>query len=202
MPDINREDMLELTRRMTVKRNCFHRIAGAYLDEDGFIDGTFNIHFQKLSLPDQEKNLKIAKAIPFSETNEELKLYHFSEEAKNPGNIWSVLMELRNCELKNDALLESFYEFVADQYSSSGDYAIYMFYGSYDVPVKAKDKENLWDSEEVYNFLICAICPVSGDYEPGDAECGFLFPAFTDHSSDLYGMDVFRAKEQKNIRGL
>ena len=202
MPDINREDMLELTRRMTVKRNCFHRIAGAYLDEDGFIDGTFNIHFQKLSLPDQEKNLKIAKAIPFSETNEELKLYHFSEEAKKPGNIWSVLMELRNCELKNDALLESFYEFAADQYSSSGDYAIYMFYGSYDVPVKAKDKESLWDSEEVYNFLICAICPVSGDYEPGDAECGFLFPAFTAHSSDLYGMDVFRAKEQKNIRGL
>lgn len=186
--------MLELTRRMTVKRNCFHRIAGAYLDADGFIDGTFNIHFQKLSLPDQEKNLKIAKAIPFSETNEELKLYHFSEEAKKPGNIWSVLMELRNCELKNDALLESFYEFVADQYSSSGDYAIYMFYGSYDVPVKAKDKESLWDSEEVYNFLICAICPVSGDYEPGDAECGFLFPAFIDHSSDLYGMDVFRAK--------
>ena len=194
MPDINREDMLELTRRMTVKRSCFHRIAGAYLDADGFIDGTFNIHFQKLSSADQEKNLKIAKAIPFSETNEELKLYHFSEEAKKPGNIWSVLMELRNSELKNDALLESFYEFVADQYSASGDYAIYMFYGSYDVPVKAKDKESLWDSEEVYNFLICAICPVSGDYEPGDARCGFLFPAFTDHSSDLYGIDVFHAK--------
>ena len=181
MPNINREDMLELTRRMTVKRNCFHRIAGAYLDADGFIDGTFNIHFQKLSSADQE-------------TNEELKLYHFSEEAKRPGNIWSVLMELRNSELKNDALLESFYEFVADQYSASGDYAIYMFYGSYDVPVKAKDKESLWDSEEVYNFLICAICPVSGDYEPGDARCGFLFPAFTDHSSDLYGMDVFHEK--------
>mgnify|MGYP004454687589 FL=1 len=194
MPNINREDMLELTRRMTVKRNCFHRIAGAYLDADGFIDGTFNIHFQKLSSTDQEKNLKIAKAIPFSETNEELKLYHFSEEAKRPGNIWSVLMGLRNSELKNDALLESFYEFVADQYSASGDYAIYMFYGSYDVPVKAKDKASLWDSEEVYNFLICAICPVSGDYEPGDARCGFLFPAFTDHSSDLYGIDVFHAK--------
>ena len=72
MQKIDRGDMLELTRRMTVKRNCFHRIAGAYLDADGFIDGTFNIHFQKLSLPDQEKNLKIAKAIPFSETNEEL----------------------------------------------------------------------------------------------------------------------------------
>ena len=41
---INREDMLELTRRMTVKRNCFGRIAGAYLDVEGFVDGTFNAH--------------------------------------------------------------------------------------------------------------------------------------------------------------
>ena len=29
MGKINREDMLELTRRMTLKRNCFDRIAGA-----------------------------------------------------------------------------------------------------------------------------------------------------------------------------
>ncbi len=35
MGEINREDMLELTRRMTLKRNCFDRIAGAYLDEEG-----------------------------------------------------------------------------------------------------------------------------------------------------------------------
>ena len=32
---IDREDMLELTRRMTVSRNCFSRIAGAYMDEEG-----------------------------------------------------------------------------------------------------------------------------------------------------------------------
>ena len=42
MGTINRDDMLELTRRMTLKRNCFDRIAGAYLDKDGFVDGTFN----------------------------------------------------------------------------------------------------------------------------------------------------------------
>lgn len=35
MGEINREDMLELTRRMTLKRNCFDKIAGAYLDEEG-----------------------------------------------------------------------------------------------------------------------------------------------------------------------
>ena len=37
---INRDDMLELTRRMTPSRNCFARIVGAYMDEEGFEDGT------------------------------------------------------------------------------------------------------------------------------------------------------------------
>lgn len=35
---IDRSDMLELTRRMTPSRNCFGRIAGAYMDREGFID--------------------------------------------------------------------------------------------------------------------------------------------------------------------
>lgn len=55
MSKINREDMLELTRRMTVKRNCFSRIAGAYMDEEGDVDGTFNRHFLKLSPSEQAK---------------------------------------------------------------------------------------------------------------------------------------------------
>ncbi len=58
---INREDMLELTRRMTVKRTSMTRIAGGYLDRDGYIDGTFNTGFLKLSPDEKEKNLQIAK---------------------------------------------------------------------------------------------------------------------------------------------
>ena len=55
---INREDMLALTRRMTVKRTSMTRIAGGYLDMDGYIDGTFNTGFLKLSPDEKEKNLQ------------------------------------------------------------------------------------------------------------------------------------------------
>ena len=47
---IDREDMLELTRRMTIARNCFNRVAGAYMDEEGFIDSLrspIQSHMQK-----------------------------------------------------------------------------------------------------------------------------------------------------------
>lgn len=196
MGKINREDMLELTRRMTLKRNCFDRIAGAYLDEDGFVDGTFNKHFQRLSPKDQQINLAIAKAIPFSDTNVQLKEYAFGEADKKSGGIWRLLMALRECGLKNDAMLDVFYEEFGSKYHADGDYAIYFFHGSYDVPLKASDKENLWESEEVYQFLICAVCPVSGDYEPGEPECGFLFPAFKDRSSDIHRIDIYAADAQ------
>ena len=46
---INREDMLALTRRMTVKRTSITRIAGGYMDIDGFIDGTFNTKIGRAS---------------------------------------------------------------------------------------------------------------------------------------------------------
>ena len=58
---INRDDMLELTRRMTIARTSMTRIAGSYMDADGFIDGTFNTNFLKLKNSEKEKNLTIAK---------------------------------------------------------------------------------------------------------------------------------------------
>ena len=61
---INRNDMLELTRRMTLSRNCFMRAAGAYIDEDGFIDNTFNVNFKNMGKHDQQVNLDLAKTIP------------------------------------------------------------------------------------------------------------------------------------------
>lgn len=52
---INRDDMLELTRRMTIARTSMTRIAGSYMDADGVIDGTFNTNFLKLKNSEKEK---------------------------------------------------------------------------------------------------------------------------------------------------
>ena len=190
---IDREDMLELTRRMTIARNCFNRVAGAYMDEEGFIDGSFNTHFLKLSPADKEKQLAIAKAIPYAKTNEQLKNYRIESKQKKPGSIWHLLTALRDCELKNDALLESFYDYIAENYHTNHDYAVYLFHNTYDIPLKAADHESLWESEEIYEYIICAICPVSGDYEPGKPECGFIFPAFNSRTEDPDYIDIYQS---------
>lgn len=163
------------------------------MDEEGFVDGTFNTHFQKLSGADKTKNLRIAKAVLISDTNVQLKDYRFRPADRRPGSFRQLLMALRECELKNDALLLSLYEYIGERYLPGSPYGIYIFHGNYDVPEKGSDKVRQWESEEVYNFLICAICPVSGDYEAGTPERGFLFPAFSNRSTDAEGMCVFDA---------
>lgn len=200
---INREDMLELTRRMTVKRNCFTRIAGGYMDEEGYVDGSFNRNFLALEKKLQEKNIALAKTVPFAESNKELVGMHFDKEEMS-SECYQAFSALRKCQLKNDALLESIYEMIGEKYQSKTPYAIYVFSGTYDIPVKGTDKESQWESEEVYEFVICVITDLEEEYETGAVRMGFLFPAFADRSTDIEGMNVYgRTKEEREfIKGL
>lgn len=199
---INRDDMLELTRRMTPSRSCFDRIAGAYMNDMGEIDESFNIHFLKLSGSEKTKNLALAKAVPFSKTNEQLKEYHFSPKAMGKDSMWQLLQAIKNCGLKNDALMEILYEQISDGYPVDHDFAIFVFHGTYDVPVKAADKERLGESEEVYEFIICTISPMKGEYEPDDPVFGFLYPAFCDRSGEEQMIDIFNADAKHPEEGL
>ena len=64
---------------------------------------------------------------------------------------------------------------------------------------KGADKERQWESEEVFEYLICVICPVDKEYEPGKPLRGFLYPSFNDRSCDLDHIAVFRERETKNF---
>ena len=115
---ILREDMLALTRRMNVSRCSFTRIAGCYVDKDGEFDGSFNVNFLKLSALEKKKNIELAKEVPFAATNVNLKRYEFAQADRKPGTIWQLLMALRECGLKNDALMDSFYDLVMEYYEA------------------------------------------------------------------------------------
>jgi len=199
MTQINRDDMLELTRRMTLARNCFSRIAGAYFDRDGFVDGTFNTNFRKLPQAEQSQKLKIAKAIPFSETNAALKEYRFPAESKRQGSVWQFLKGVLGSDLKNDALMDVFYEMFGEKYRAGQEYGVYFFLGNYDIPRKGTDQAFQWESEEVYRFLICAVCPVDENYEPKEPECGFLFPAYKNRGGAVEFVDVFRGDRHPEL---
>lgn len=199
---INREDMLELTRRMTPKRTCFDRIAGAYIDDTGELNSSFNIHFGKLSGSEKAKNLEIAKSVPFSKTNVQLKEFEFPVSCKGKDSMYQLIQGIQQCGLKNDALMDIFYEQVTDGYVVDHDFAIYVFHGVYDVPLKGSDKESQWESEEVYDFIICTISSLKAEYEPDMPEFGFIYPAFSDRSADREKIDIFHRNPEQQEQGI
>ena len=71
-----------------------------------------------MSPDEKEKNLQIAKVIPFADTNQNLKEYAFSSEKMKGDSMWKLLMGMRVCGLKNDALMETFYEIVGEHYQA------------------------------------------------------------------------------------
>lgn len=193
---IDREDMLSLTRRMTEKRTSITRMAGAYLDAQGDVEGTFNIHFQKLSSGERKENLALAKKIPFSETNRNLKRYRFLDDQQKHRELPQLLERIRSCGLKNDALMDIFYEEAAFRYPGKNPYAILFFHDRYDIPRKGSDGVRQWESEEVFEYLICAFCPLKGEYQAADPEFGFLYPAFSHGSGDPDRIDVYQREPE------
>lgn len=183
--------MLELTRRMTPARTSIDRIAGCYFDEEGYVDGTFNTGFLKLKASEKEKNLRIAKTIPYADTNRQLIELDFPGETRESGDMMRLLDAIMESGLKNDAMLDTFYEVVADHYPKGRPFALVLFHGVYDIPRMGSDKAEQWESEEVYEYLICSIGSVLDDYEIDEPECGFLYPSFYDRSADIFHIALY-----------
>ena len=156
-----------------------------------------------MSKHDQQVNLDLAKTIPFSKTNEQLKRYKFPEGDMAYDSIHKLLMALSQYGLKDDLLVQTLCEQLAEGIYSTRDssngtnrlqgqeFGIYIYHGIYDIPKKGSDHSEQWESEEIYSFLICVVAPVDKDYNAGTPKCGFIFPAFEDRSAEPGKIDVF-----------
>ena len=116
--------------------------------------------------------------------------------------MFQLIQAIQQCGLKNDALMDVFYEQMVDGYVVDHEFAIYVFHGVYDIPLKGKDKESQWESEEVYDFIVCTISPMKAEYEPDAPVFGFLYPAFSDRSADREKVDIFHAVPEQKEEGL
>ncbi len=204
---MNRKEVLELKRRLKKDACTITRMCGCYVD--GERNRVVKLSETFLNLEEEElyKYLEIAKkALSGTLGNHLLELaFPLSEESN--GGRQQFLTALRNDALQNEDLLERFYDLIIEHYEYAGNYLILLFHDAYDVITKTSDNRKLDESEEVYEYLLCAICPVSlskpglgyradenrigpriRDWIVCAPESGFLFPAFTDRSPDLHSV--------------
>lgn len=204
---MNKKDVLEIKRRLKKEECTFTRMCGCYVD--GERNRIVELGETFLNLEDEEfyKYLEIARKTLSGTIGNNLLELEFPLEEESVGGKQQFLMALRDSLLKNDELLERFYDLIIDNYNYPGNYLILIFHDAYDVMTKTNDNNKLDESEEVYEYLLCAICPVTlskpglgyredenrigpriRDWVVGAPETGFIFPAFTDRSTDIHSV--------------
>lgn len=133
-----------------------------------------------------------------------------------PGGTQEFLLKLRSSKLQNDELLEEFYDKVIENYDYPENYYIVLIHSMYDIPGKASDGIEMYDaSDNVYEYILCSICPVSltkaglsydtdknrmadriRDWIVDKPDKGFLFPAFNDRNTDIHSLMYYTKKSE------
>lgn len=213
---MNKKEVAEIKRRLKKESCTIQHMCGCYVDAEKNKLVTFSQKFLNLEEDEFYKYLEIAgKALSGTLGNNLLELeFPIDEEAV--GGRQQILMALRASKLEDDALLDTYYDLIIDSYDYVGNYLITLYYDVYDVPLKGTDELAMDESDEVYEYLLCCICPVAlskpglgylegehrigariRDWVVGPTDTAFLFPAFNGRATDIHSTLVYtkNAKE-------
>ena len=207
---MNKKEVAEIKRRLKKESCTIQHMCGCYVDAEKNKLVTFSQKFLNLEEDEFYKYLEIAgKALSGTLGNNLLELeFPIDEEAV--GGRQQILMALRASKLEDDALLDTYYDLIIDSYDYVGNYLITLYYDVYDVPLKGTDELAMDESDEVYEYLLCCICPVAlskpglgylegehrigariRDWVVGPTDTAFLFPAFNGRATDIHSTLVY-----------
>lgn len=213
---MNKKEILEIRKQFTPANCAITRICGCYVDHEKTKKMESKDAF--LSLPEEEafKYFDIFKKTLSGTVGKNMLNLEFPLDAEMPGGTQEFLLKLRDSKLEDDMLLEEFYDKVIATYDYAENYYIVLIHAMYDIPGKSSDGLEMFDaSDEVYEYLLMSICPVSLSkaglsYNAEDNRIqdrirdwivdmpvkGFLFPAFNDRSTDLHSVLYYTKKSE------
>ncbi len=189
----------------TIEECGISRLCGCYVNGDKEKVKVFNESFLDLDEKEQHKYLEIFRKNMSGTLGKNLiDLSFVNQESSDESYGKGLLNSMKKSELKDDVLLDKFYDSIINTYNHVGNYLILLIYHAYDVPGITADEIEMEDaSDEVYSYVLCSICPMKLT-KPGLGyddklemihalkqsfcvelpDTGFLFPSFNDRSSD------------------
>lgn len=213
---MNKKEVSEIKKLFTPAGCAITRICGCYVDAEK--EKRTELKEAFLSLPEEEafKYFTIFRGAMSGTLGKNLINMEFPLHTEAEGGTQEFLLRLRDSELKDDALLEEFYDKVIATYEYAENYYIILIHAMYDIPGKSSDDMEMFDaSDEVYQHILMSICPVSlskaglsynaeenciqdriRDWIVDRPDKGFLFPAFNDRSTDLHSVLYYTKKSE------
>lgn len=203
---MNDKEIGEIRRHLRRDRSNITKIYGCFVNDNKEIITEFSQSTGIMPENEGDKYFALFKRVLSGAIGKNLIDITFktSQVANSPEH--KLLMDLRASKLADDELLHGFFQKIIESVSIEGNYLILMGCDSYDVPFKGKDDLSDSDkSEEVYTYIVCAICPVKQTkpnlhYVPEEKlfhdgamnqpvsapVLGFLFPAFDNRATNIY----------------
>ena len=216
---MTKQEISEIKRLLAIKNCSITRICGCYVD--GEKNKKTELKQAFLALPEEEmfKYFEILRKALSGTLGKNLQNLEFPLQSESAGGTQEFMLRLRDSKLKDDVLLEAFYDKVIETYEYVGNYLILLVHDVYDVPGKTMDGLDMEDaSDEVYEYILCCICPVDlskpglsydaeentfknriRDWVVGMPETGFLFPAFNDRSADIHSA-LYYSKDAEELQ--
>ena len=215
---MNEREIGELRRRLKPEKTTITHVRGCYVDEKREIVSQFNQSISVLSEEEGEKVLALLRKCLSGTQGKNLVDLSFSTNQVAGGEAHKLLMSLRDGGLEDEETVAGFYQKIIDSLVIEGSYLILLASDAYDVPFKGKDDQVQPEgSETMFRYVLCAICPVklaksaltyyvtagefhnrAADWLVGPPQLGFLFPAFDDRATNLYGALLYTRNLAEN----
>lgn len=215
---MTKQEISEIKKLLTPKNCSITRICGCYVD--GEKNKKTELKQAFLALPEEEmfKYFEILRKNLSGTPGKNLLTLEFPLKSEEEGGAQEFLLRLRDSKLRDDALLEEYYDRIIANYEYVGNYLILIIHDVYDVPGRTSDGIDMEDaSDEIYEYILTCICPVElskpglsynaventfqnriRDWVVSLPETGFLFPAFTDRSTDLHSV-LYYSKDPEEL---
>ncbi|MBR1496058.1 MAG: DUF4317 family protein [Oscillospiraceae bacterium] len=210
---MNSKEVNEIKRCFRPDKTAVKHIYGCYVNTNREIIDRIDASLGMLPEEETAQYLDRLRKVLSGALGKNLIDIVFSPEQVNDSDEHRLLMALRDSKAEDPEVREEFFQKVVDSYEAGDqNYLILLASDSYDVPRKRRDGAD-GDSENVYTFVICALCPVKDggaglryDHEDsmfhisgagqlaGPPSLGFLFPAFDYRTSNINNALYFAKK--------
>lgn len=210
---MNKKEIAEIKKTLRSNSGCVSRIVGYYINADKQSIQLSEISTGLLREDETEEYMKIAKKIFTGGIGSSIHTLAYKNDAENEDGAQNNLYLLYKSQLKDEKMMEKLKDRIIENYSSEQEYFILFYYATYDVPRKNSNCENDGDSEEVFHYMLCCICPAklskaSLFYSMTEQKLqenlpirtvtnpsfGFMFPAFNDRSADIHSILTYTKK--------
>ena len=157
---MNDKEISEIRRHFRAERSGISRIRGCYVNEKREIISELDQSLGLMSETEAEEILSLLKKTLSGRVGTNLLDIAFSTSQVAESEEYKLLFRLRETALKDDQAVHAFFAKVIQSLEIEGNYMILLAHDSYDVFTYRKDGHRSEDAGEMFNYILCTVCPV------------------------------------------